>query len=157
MPLAVTCPACGADGTAAANKAMRGSTPPPAPVWPCREPDAFVELDFARTFPHAFWVSSVCYDGEAPDGFRFKMYATRREPEMFIELLLLRERANAFKRKVFHKRAPLDRFAATGEVLEQIERDKNVIFERYDLSQIRTLDDFRAVAIELGWETAHGE
>jgi len=155
MPSPVACPACGADGTAAANDMIARSSPPP--VAPRGEPEAFIELDFARTFPHVFWISNVSHDATAPNGFRYKMFAIRREPDRIIELLLLSERTDGFKRKIFHKQAPLNKFAVADEVIRQIEKDKNVTFERFDLSEIRTLDEFRARAIEVGWETARGE
>ena len=121
------------------------------------EVEAYVRLDFTRTFPHVFWVSTVSYDSEAPDGFRYKMFATRHEPDMTIELLLLREMEDGTKRKVFHMQAPIDKFGATDDVLQQIGKDKNVEFERFDLQDIRTFDEFRSRAVEVGWETAHGE
>src|SRR3974390_2340038 len=94
-----------------------------------QEPEAFVRLDFARTFPHVFWISSVGFDSEAPNGFRYKMFATRHEPEMIIELLLLREGTDGLKRIVFHMQAPIDKFAATDGVIREIQKDKNVEFE----------------------------
>ncbi len=121
------------------------------------EPEAYVRLDFTRTFPHVFWISTVSFDSEAPDGFRYKMFATRHEPEMTIELLLLRQMEDGTKRKVFHMQAPIDKFGATGDVIREIEKDKNVEFERFDLHDIRTFDEFRSRAIEIGWEEAHVE
>src|SRR5262245_10466522 len=53
-----------------------------APVGNPGTSEAFMTLDFTHTFPHIIWVSSVSYDSEAPDGFRYKMFATRLEPEM---------------------------------------------------------------------------
>jgi len=121
------------------------------------QPDAFVRLDFARTFPHLLWISSISYDSEAPDGFRYKMFATRHEPEMIIELLLLRETADGRKRKVFHMQATIDKLSTADDVIREIERDKNVCFERFDLSEVRTFDEFRTRAIQIGWEEAHVE
>ena len=48
--------------------------------------------------------------------------------------------------------APIDKLEAADEVIREIERDKNVCFERFDLSEVRTFDEFRARAIEAGWE-----
>lgn len=121
------------------------------------EPNASVRLDFTRTFPHVFWVSSVSYDSESPDGFRYKMFAVRREPEMIIELLLLRETVNGPKREVFRMQASMDKFDGVYPVIQEIERDKNVSFEEFDLAGIRTFDQFRARAIEIGWEEFHVE
>ena len=121
------------------------------------EPDAFVRLDFTLTFPHFIWVSSMSYDSEGPAGFLYKMFATRHEPAMIIEVLLLRENVDGQKRKVFHMQAPIDKVGALDDVVREIERDKNVSFERFDLSGVRTLDEFTSKAIEAGWETGHGE
>ena len=122
-----------------------------------REPEAYVRLDFTSTFPHVIWVSTVSYDGESPDGFRYKMFATRHEPGMMIELLLLRETLGGPKRKVLHMQAPADKLGAVDDVIREIERDKNVCFERFDLSDVRTFEEFRTRAIQAGWEAGHSE
>ena len=121
------------------------------------EPHTSVRLDFTSTFPHVFWVSSVSYDSESPGGFRYKMFAVRREPEMSIELLLLRETLDGPKREVFRMQASMDKFGDVYPVIQEIERDKNVAFEEFVLDRIRTFDDFRARAIEIGWEEAYVE
>ena len=119
--------------------------------------EAYIRLDFTQTFPHMFWVSTVSYDSEAPDGFRYKMFATRHEPGMVIELLLLRQMEDGRKRQVFHMQAPIDKFAAADGVIRELESSANVSFEQFDFSSIRTFDEFRSKAIEVGWEMGYSE
>jgi hypothetical protein len=85
------------------------------------------------------------------------MFAVRREPEMSIDLLLLRETVDGAKREVFRMQAPIDKLGGVYPVIQEIEREKNVAFEEFDLAGIRTFDQFRARAIEIGWEEAHVE
>jgi len=116
------------------------------------EMEGFVRLDFTHTFPHVFWVSSVGCDEQSPDGFRYKVLTMRREPDMTIELMLLREALDGTKIKVAHMQAPLDKFGATDDMVQQLGRDTSVTFERFDLSALRTFDKFKARAIEIGWD-----
>ena len=122
-----------------------------------REPDAFVRLDFTRTFPHVIWVSSVSYDREAPEGFRYKLFATRQEPEMIIDLLLLRHLEDGTKQQILHMQAPIAKFGTTDDVIRELEQSANVSFERFDLADIRNFEQFRSKAIEVGWEIGHSE
>jgi hypothetical protein len=121
------------------------------------EPDALVRLDFTHTFPHWFWISSVSYDSESPDGFRYKMFAVRKEPEMLIELLLVRETVGGPRRKVFHLQGPVANLGSVENMLRHLARDSTVCFERFDLTNVLTFEDFRIRALELGWEAAYTE
>jgi hypothetical protein len=121
------------------------------------EPEGFVRLDFTRTFPHVFWVSGIGYDDRSPEGFRYKVLTMRREPEMLIELILLRESVNGAKTQLAHMQAPIDKFGTTDDMVRQLGQDKSVSFERFDLTDIRTFDEFRAKSIEIGWEAAQNE
>lgn len=121
------------------------------------EPEAFVRFDYAHSFPHVIWVSSVSYDSESPDGFLYKMFAIRREPELVIDLLLLRETVGGPKRGVFQAEVPIDKLSTVEGVLREIEKDHNVSFKRFDLADVRSSEDFRARALEAGWEEAHVE
>jgi hypothetical protein len=121
------------------------------------EPEAYVRLDFIRTFPHIFWISSVSYDQEAPNGFRYKMFTVRHEPGMNVELILLRERDDGIKRVLAHMQGSMEKFGTTQDIIRELQSSANVEFEQFDLSSIRTFDDFRIHAIEVGWETAHNE
>jgi hypothetical protein len=121
------------------------------------EPEGYARLDFTRTFPHVFWVSSVGYDNRSPEGFRYKVFSVRHEPDMTVELILLRESVNGAKTKVSHMQAPIDKFSATDAMVRQLGQDTSVTFERFDLRETRTFEEFRAKAIEIGWEAAHNE
>ncbi len=52
---------------------------------------------------------------------------------------------------------PLDKFGATRDTVRQLGQDQSVSFERFDLTHVRTFEQFRAKAIEIGWEVAQGE
>ena len=121
------------------------------------EPEGYARLDFIRTFPHVFWVSSIGYDERSPKGFRYKVLTMRHEPEMLIELILLRESVSGKKTKVTHMQAPIDRFGVTEDMVRQLGQDQSVSFERFDLTDIRTFDEFRARVIEIGWDAAQNE
>ena len=162
MPVPVACPTCGRDGTLAANEAiaatLAAAPPPPTPV-PRQQaaagPDGFLNLDFVSTFPHVIWVSSVGRDTKAPQGFRYKLLTMRKEPDMTIDIIFLRETVDGRKDVLSAKRGPLSTFGMLDGVVEQLGRDKQVTFERFDLSQVRSLDEFRTRALEAGWETWH--
>src|SRR4051794_11151587 len=84
-----------------------------------QEPDAAMRLDFVRTFPQVIWVSSVGSDDESPAGFRYKLFVTRREPEMAAEILLLRETLNGPRRTVCHMQGSLDKLGTLDQVVAQ--------------------------------------
>jgi hypothetical protein len=121
------------------------------------EPDGYVRLDFTHTFPHVVWVSSIGYDERSPEGFRYKALTMRHEPEMIVELVLLRESINGTKTIVTNARGSIDKFAAIDEMIRQLGEGQSVTFTRFDLSDLRTPDDFSARAIEIGWEPASSE
>ena len=116
------------------------------------EMDGFVRLDFTHTFPHVFWISTFGHNEQSPGGFRYKVLTMRREPDMTIELLLLRESSDGTKTKVAHMQTPLDKFGATDDMVRKLGRDTSVTFERFDLSTLRTFDEFKVRAIEIGWD-----
>jgi hypothetical protein len=115
------------------------------------EPVGFVGFDFTQTFPHVFWLSTVAKDNRSPEGFRYKVLTARHEPEMKIELVVLRESLDGEKTKVIHMEAPLEKFGATDDMIRQLGEDSSVTFERFDMSGLRTFDDFKSRAIEVGW------
>jgi hypothetical protein len=163
MPVTVACPTCERDGTAAANQIISQSLAPPTPNPPppsastppqaSTEPQGFVNLDFISTFPHVFWVSTVTTDNRAPQGFRYKMLTMRREPEMTVDIILLRETVDGRKETLSAKRGPLSTFGIIDGIVQQLGRDKRVTFERFDFSDVRSYDDFKTKAVEAGWET----
>jgi len=112
----------------------------------------FVRLDFMRTFPHVFWVSSIGRDERSSESCRYKVFTVRHEPEMNIEVLLLRESLDGNKTILAHLRAPLDKFAGTEDMVRRLGQETSVIFDRFDLSSIRTFDEFKPRAIEIGWD-----
>lgn len=119
--------------------------------------DAFVRFDFVCTYAHTVWVSTVSYDRGSPDGFRYKMFAVRREPEMTIELVLLLEAADGLKRQVFRVEAQIEKLDGADQMLKGLEQDMNVEFQRFDSSGVRSQDELRARAIEVGCDICHSE
>jgi hypothetical protein len=117
------------------------------------KPDAerFARFDFTHTFPHVFWLSSVGREEQSLVEFRYKVLTFRHEPDMTIELILVRELLDGTKTKVAHIQGPLDKFAAIEDRVQKFGQDASVSFERFDLSALRTFDDFKARAIEIGW------
>ncbi len=166
MPVAIACPTCGRDGTAAANEVIARSLAASPQVAPAdaqvmssaspqpsvAQPEGFVNLDFVRTFPHVFWVSSLTADDRGPDRFRYKVLTMRREPEMMVDIILLREAVDGKKTLVSAKRGSLSTFGIVDGITQELGRNKGVTFERLDFSNIRSLGEFRARAIECGWE-----
>jgi hypothetical protein len=160
MPVPVACPTCGRDGTAAANAVIARSLAAPAPSAPAApaqgegsQPEGLVDLDFVSTFPQVFWVSSVGRDAKAPRGFRYKLLTMRREPEMDIDIIFLREMVDGKKEVLSAKRGPLSTFGMLNGTVEQLGKDKEMTFERFDFSNVRSFEEFRARALEAGWES----
>ena len=162
MPVPVACPTCGRDGTIAANavitEALTPSAPPAAPkVAPTEQspPEGFLDIDFISTFPQAFWVSTIGKDAKAPEGFRYKVLTMRKEPEMTVDIILLRETVDGVKSVVSSKRGPMRTFAMIEGMVQKLGQDTRVTFERFDFSDVRSFEEFRARALASGWETFH--
>jgi len=159
MPSTVACPTCGKDGTAAANQVIAKTLAPqtqPAPSpTSASPPEGLVNLDFVQTFPHIFWVSTIGTDEKSPEGYRYKILTMRREPEMTVEFILLRETVSGYKTTIAHKRGPLNTFGAIPGIVQQLGKDKGVAFEQFDFSNIRSFAEFQSRTIQSGWESFH--
>jgi hypothetical protein len=117
--------------------------------------DSFTFLDFKRTFPHTFCISTITFDRDDPTGFRYKVFVVRREAENLIELHVLRQsEETGLKREVIHAEGPLSDASPTDQLLNELQREKNVEFERFNFSNIRTFDEFKLKAIELRWDAS---
>ena len=136
----------------AKQAAIEVFTPEPAP----HGVDAFSWFDFKTRFPHKFWISTVCYDRDDPNGFRFKLLATRLEPGKEVELVLLRQsEETGIKRQLFHMRRTLDGHDdSIEELCQQLQCKNNVEFEMFDLSAVQTSQEFKCKASQLGWDSA---
>jgi hypothetical protein len=118
------------------------------------EPEGFLELDFERTFPHVFWTSSWCTDDEYPNGFRYNVLSIRIEPAGHFEVVLLHETREGGKTEMKHWSLPAASFGASAEIIGMLEEEFGVTFERVDMSQVRTCEEFEARAKQMGWQVS---
>jgi hypothetical protein len=114
--------------------------------------DAFVNFDFSRWFPHAFWVSEWKEDQSYPDGYRYKVLSVRDVVDDRAEVVVVLEERNGNKTEMARVAGPLTgvRGMAT-HFTDGLGRRFGLIFEEQDFSAIRDEDEFYVKAKECGW------
>jgi len=117
-----------------------------------RGDEGIVNLDFEQTFPHVFWTSGWGVDDEYPGGFRYKVFSIRYEPSGDFEVVLVHESRDGYKTEMQRWSVPADGFDASAEMVQMLEQEFHVTFDRVDVSDIRTFEDFEARSRQLGWE-----
>lgn len=114
----------------------------------------FVHLDFERTFPHVFWTSGWGRDDEFPDGFRYKVFSIRHAPTGDFEVVLLHEGRDGRKTEMQRWSVPPEKFDASDVMIQMLEQDLSIKFDRVDMSAVRTFDEFEARSRQIGWEVS---
>ena len=117
-----------------------------------------VKLDFARYFPHKFWISDWSEDDEYPEGFRYKVLGVRDEEEQAVELVLLLEERNGSKQEVHRalvKVAAADGYARV--FVDGLEEEHGLDFEEQDFTAVRTAEEFDRAAAAYGWSDEEPE
>jgi hypothetical protein len=113
---------------------------------------AYVAFDFARRFPHKFWVSSWAKDDQYPEGFRYKLLSVHPEPEGLIEFVVLLEQRSGEKTELKRLEVSPSAFNRTANIFtEGLAEEYKIQFEELDASQVRTESQFREVALAAGW------
>ena len=110
-------------------------------------------VDFVDVYPHLIWVSTEGRDAEYPQGFRYKLVSVRREVSQAVEFVLIREVTGGTKVVAIHATGPASKFEETTKgVLERLGAKLGISFERYDLRDVRSFEQFRAKVSAFGWE-----
>ena len=131
---------------------MSNPNTPPEDEQP--EDGGLIQLDFEQTFPHVFWTSGWGTDGEYPDGFRYKVLSMRREPSGDFEVVLVHESRDGYKTEMQHWSVPAGSFDASAEMIQMLEQEFGVTFDRVDMSDVRTFEEFEARSRQIGWEVS---
>jgi len=116
------------------------------------EQPGFLKLDFARYFPHKFWISDWSEDGQYPEGFRYKLLSARDEKKQAVELVLLLEQRNGDKQEMH--RAQVKVAAADGYArvfVDGLEEEHGLDFEEQDFTTVRTTEEFDRAVTAYGW------
>ena len=120
---------------------------------PSQQP-GFLKLDFARFFPHKFWISDWGEDEAYPDGFRYKILSARDEEHGLVELVLLLEEWGGTKQEMHRvqvKLAALDGYARV--FWQGLEREHGIEFEEQDFTHVRTEEEFDRAIAKYGWSS----
>ena len=118
------------------------------------EQAGFIKIDFARHFPHKFWVSNWSEDDTYPDGFRYKLLGVRDEIVEVVELVVLLEETNGDKEEMH--RAQVEIAAADGYAsvfLDGLAEAHHLDFEEQDFTAVRTFEEFDKLVTSYGWLT----
>ena len=109
-------------------------------------------VDFKGTFPWKIWVSSEGHDSTYPAGFHYKLLSVRSADAMTVDFALIRELPDGSKIVAIRAKGPLATFdMSAAHVVETLSKSLNITFQLFDLSDIRTAEEFRARASGLGW------
>jgi hypothetical protein len=122
------------------------------------EQPGFLKLDFARFFPHKFWISTWSKDGTYPNSFRYKVLSARDEKKAVIELVLLLEEEDGTKQEMHRAQvrlAVLDGYARV--FVEGLEQEHGIEFEEQDFSDVQSIAEFERAMAEYGWSDEEPE
>ena len=117
----------------------------------------FQTIDFVRAFPHVCWVSAWGQDDAFPQGYCYKVLSHRLEPEHMVEVILLRELRDGTKSEVARLRGAVGNFAAIDQAVAKLGFVLSVSFERFDMTDCRTAEEYKTKAAKLGWEVVNEE
>lgn len=117
-----------------------------------KKPNSFVQVDFESTFPHYFWTSDWKPNETGEGEFRMKILTIRNQREDTIEGVWLREEEGGYKEEVLSWRATPEQFAEGTDLVEKVEQEYGIRFEKADFSNIRSFEEFEAQVIAIGWE-----
>jgi hypothetical protein len=112
----------------------------------------FVKIDFARYFPHKFWISDWSEDDQYPDGFRYKVLGVRDEGQQVVELVLLLEAQSGEKQEMHRvqvKMAAADGYARV--FVDGLSEEHGLDFEEQDFTGARTAEEFDKAVAAYGW------
>lgn len=116
------------------------------------EHPGFVKIDFARHFPHKFWISDWSEDQQYPAGFRYKILGVRDETKQVVELVLVLEERNGDKQEMH--RAQVKVAAADGYArvfVDGLEEEHGLDFEEQDFTAVRSAEEFDRAVASYGW------
>ena len=119
------------------------------------EQPGFLKIDFAKFFPHKFWVSDWSDDDTYPDGFRYKLLSARDEEKAVVEMVLLVEEDDGTKQEMHRaevKVPALDGYARV--FVRGLEEEHGLSFEEQDFSAVRTAEEFERALEAYGWSGA---
>jgi hypothetical protein len=110
-------------------------------------------VDFKQWFPWLVWVSSEGHDAEYPDGFIYKVLSERDADSKLVDFVLVRQLHDGSKIVAIHAKGPLDKFDATASAMvEHLGKPLGITFQRFDLRDVKTLEDLRERARSFGWD-----
>ena len=115
-------------------------------------PRGFIKLDFARYFPHKFWISTWAKDASYPGGFRYKILTARDEKKGLVEMVLLLEETDGTKEEMHRARVRDDSVDGYARVFwEGLEKEHGIEFEEQDFSKARSEEEFEEAVSRYGW------
>lgn len=117
-----------------------------------QENDALVSIDFAKRFPHRFWISSWSKDDQYPKGFRYKLLSTRPEPTGLIEFVVVLEESGGIQTEINRLEVSAPAFERTAAIyVDGLSESGNLTFFAVDLTRSRTAEDFKRIVSDAGW------
>lgn len=112
-----------------------------------------IRIDFARHFPHKFWISDWSEDESYPDGFRYKLLGVRDEREQVVELVLLLEERSGEKQEMHRAQAKLAAADGYARVfVNGLAKKFALDFEEQDFTAVRTPEEFERGVAAYGWQ-----
>jgi hypothetical protein len=117
-------------------------------------PPILLEFDFEKVYPYKFWVSTWLKDSEYPEGFRYKLLSAKHEEDDGIQLIVLLEKPDGYKKIFVNALYETGKFGSVAQTfVEKLKATHKLTFEEYDLSNIKTLDEFGELAKKHGWQS----
>lgn len=112
----------------------------------------FVKIDFARHFPHKFWISEWSEDDSYPNGFRYKLLGVRDEAKQLVELVLLIEEKSGDKEEMHRAQVKLGSADGYARIfIDGLEKEHGLEFEEQDFTAVRTAEAFEQAVAGYGW------
>lgn len=116
-----------------------------------KDEDTIVTYDFVNTFPFWTWVSSWSHDDSYPKGFRYKILSTQTNTGEGTLVVVLQE-TDGTKTEVKRVEGGLASILRTARTLvDGLAETYGIEFDAFDLSEVKTYDDFERKARSLRW------
>jgi len=118
------------------------------------KPWSFHRIDFTNTFPYIDWISNWGHNEEYPDGFRYKVLSLITEPQLGVEAVLVRELRDGTKTEISRFCGSAEKLVAIEDAVHEMGEKLCVDFERFDMRQCRTFEDYKTKVASLNGHIA---
>jgi len=114
--------------------------------------EALISLDFSKSFPYKYWISTWAKDESYPKGFRYKLLTVHNEHEDMIEMVLVLEEPGGLKNEMERMKVSPSAADRTCAIFtDGLAETHGIQFEELDMAGLRSEEEFEKRVTEAGW------